>query len=467
MAGHSAIFGNRFSLVQGAKASTSRASYDLSNLPMHTEDSYWATINCLSATSSKQQRARITKETGVSHLPLCAASPAFIHPTFFPLDLFHLFYENDVAFIWDLWTKARQFGEAVANAMKTLPPAFCGPYKVYEWMALLHWYVLPIGMELGFNPLVLENFSQLVSAIEFTMSIKEHMESEIMSLHLIIQKFLTGFKSLYINGNPELISRARLCIFQLTHVPIHIKWNGSIRIGSQATVERNIGEKSPFANLANIITGKELIRILSLYYPSLSVEDADYHSHLKIRITRKEEGESALIHELQALEDYSETNVGNTEMHVDAERWGKVRLANGHLLRSRRRDQGTPATRLYRWFEGYIEDNIWRALAFYKLTVDGVLWRNVIVYHRLAEMKQTLGQLRGSWDRKTVRTLEISAIIDIVGIWEPKNESERVYILRKHPGIALLNTEELGKSPEEDTDEEEGMENDESAPEYT
>jgi hypothetical protein len=67
--------------------------------------------------------------------------------------------------------------------MKTLPPAFCGPvrdpflkrqsqYKVYEWMALLHWYVLPIGMELGFDARVLENFSHFASAIEFSMTVK-------------------------------------------------------------------------------------------------------------------------------------------------------------------------------------------------------------------------------------------------------------------------------------------------------
>lgn len=100
-----------------------------------------------------------------------------------------------MAFIWDTWTsnskpterihltadKARKFGEAVSAAMKTLPPAFCGPvrdpflkrnsqYKVYEWMALLHWYILPIGMELGFDPGVLQNFSHFVSAIEFAMA---------------------------------------------------------------------------------------------------------------------------------------------------------------------------------------------------------------------------------------------------------------------------------------------------------
>ncbi|TEB22828.1 hypothetical protein FA13DRAFT_1578618, partial [Coprinellus micaceus] len=52
-----------------------------------------------------------------------------------------------------------------------------------------------------------------------------------------------------------------LCVFQLIHVPIHIMWYGSIRLSSQATVERSIGEvgckitsrKEPFAHLSNII----------------------------------------------------------------------------------------------------------------------------------------------------------------------------------------------------------------------
>jgi len=60
-------------------------------------------------------------------------------------------------------------------------------------------------------------------------------------------------------------------------------------------------------------------------------------------------------------------------------------------------------------------------------------------------MKQTLGQLRGKWDRSGIHATEITTIVDIVGIWEPKNESGHVYILRKHPAIALLSSDELGK----------------------
>jgi hypothetical protein len=425
MAGHSAIFGDRFSRVQGAKASTSRGaralyypmnppandkynpshppSYDLANLPMRQEEDYWSTINQLSAASSKQQRAKITKETGISRLPLCAVSKAFIHPTFFPIDPFHLFYENSMAFIWDTWTsnskpgerinlsedKARKFGEYVSTAMKTLPPAFCGPvrdpflkrhsqYKVYEWMALLHWYILPIGMELGFDAGVLQNFSSFVSAIEFAMSIQARSEDDIAHLHSILQKFLTGFEALYIAGNPENISRSRLCIFQLIHIPMHIKWNGSIRVGSQATVERSIGEvghkirskKSPFANLANIITEKELLRILKLYYPSLLIDLVPHYSTdredaevgepgqeaqqarlvQRIRLS-KDSDNTSVIEELESIRRHSQLDLYDPESGAVAERWGKARLTNGRLLRSRISDRGSSAARFYRWFE--------------------------------------------------------------------------------------------------------------------
>jgi hypothetical protein len=251
-------------------------------------------------------------------------------------------------------------------------------YKIYEWMALLHWYTLPIGMELGFDASVLEIFSHFVSAIEFAMSIQNRSEDEIAHLHSVIRKFLASFEALYIAGIPENISRSRLCIFQLIHIPMHIKWNGSIRVGSQATVERSIGEvghkirskKSPFANLANIITEKELLCILKLYYPSLLVEstpnrgegseteDTNQPQGLlqprliqKIKLTKKESEETLVMKELESVERHSQIDFDDPESSTAAERWGKVRLANGRLLRSRISDRGSSAVRFYRWFE--------------------------------------------------------------------------------------------------------------------
>jgi hypothetical protein len=324
MVGHSAIFGDRFSLVQGARSKISRGAkaqyypmsppdtddkqynpncpaYDLNNLPMCTESHYWSIIEKLSEATTKKAVDDIVKTIGISHLPLCAASPAFSHPNFFPPDPFHLIYENCMAFIFDLWTKSqptdgfyisedklRGFGLLVSQAIFTLPPSFCGPicdpflkcysqYKIYEWMALLHWYIIPIGIKLGFNSIVLQNFSHFVQAMEFSMTLLPRSESDLDGLQKTIVDFLKGYERIYVGENPENISRFRLCIFQLIHIPQNILWNGSIRVGSQATVERSIGEmshricskKAVFANLANQIHEREMLKILLLYYPSL------------------------------------------------------------------------------------------------------------------------------------------------------------------------------------------------------
>ena len=105
--------------------------------------------------------------------------------------------------IWDLWVTystedeqihmatdmASLLGEKIEKAMKTLPSSFCSPirdpykkqhsqYKAYEWMVLLHWYIIPIAWELGFDREVLENFRKFVDIIEVAMS---HSQSQIMT----------------------------------------------------------------------------------------------------------------------------------------------------------------------------------------------------------------------------------------------------------------------------------------------
>jgi hypothetical protein len=151
---------------------------------MHTESYYWSTIEMLiKASDDGKATSKIVRETGISCLPLCATSLAFSHPNFYPIDIFHLPYENCMAFFWDMWTesmpgdafyipqeKLKDFGLLISQAMSTLPASFCGlvhniflkrhsQYKIYEWMALLHWYVIPIGTELGFDSKALQNFA--------------------------------------------------------------------------------------------------------------------------------------------------------------------------------------------------------------------------------------------------------------------------------------------------------------------
>jgi Transposase family tnp2 len=505
MSGHSAIYGDRFSLVKGARSSLQRGSkaqyypisppandqynpdrpttYNLDNLPLRTQDHYWATIQRLEQARTKTHKASISKETGISRMPLCVASPAFIHPSFFPLDPFHLFYENNAAFLWDLWTtislpgervhlgaqKAAQFGLHVSKAMSTLPVAFCGSirdpflkrqsqYKIYEWMALVHWYILPIGIELEFNPELLLNFSHFVAILEFAMTIKPRSEEELQQLHNRIKAFLIGFEKLYIGNDPSKISRARLCVFQLIHITTHIKWYGSIRNGSQATVERTIGEmghkihskKAPFANLANIIYERELIKLLLLYYPALSPNTQTGKSQTligafkqNIKLTKKERKSSQDFQQhLNAIGLWLNQPV---ETIGNLQRWGKFKLPTGSFLRSRLGEsQGRIPERSASYFEGVDKRVIFgEALAFYDLVDFG---KTVVAYRPLSRIKTVLGVYRGEWSEE-IKILPVSSLVNLIGIW---SSGERVYVLRKHPGLLWLSDEERGVRNDEE-----------------
>jgi hypothetical protein len=209
MSGHTAFHGDRFSMIQGARTSRKagvksqyyplkapdnsgrqynpgRPVYTASEIETREQGAYWGVLSKLANVKSKAEAARISKETGIARIPMAASSPAFVHPSFFPLDPFHLFYENCMPWLWDIWSvdarsnesvwisprKLEKLGRHITSAMRTLPPSFCGTirdpylkrqsqYKAFEWMALLHWYLLPILLELEVNPALLENFSML------------------------------------------------------------------------------------------------------------------------------------------------------------------------------------------------------------------------------------------------------------------------------------------------------------------
>jgi hypothetical protein len=142
-----------------------------------------------------------------------------------------------------------------------------------------------IGLEIGFDTLVLQNFARFVAIVEFSITPIPQTEQELEHLQEEVNNFLLQYEQLYVGNIPAKINCMWLCIFQLVHIPRHIKWNGSIQIGSQATVERKIGEmshqirskKSPLANLANQIYERELIRILLLHFPSLHSDRGNGH----------------------------------------------------------------------------------------------------------------------------------------------------------------------------------------------
>lgn len=326
-------------------------------------------------------------------------------------------------------------------------------------MALLYWYFMPLGIELGFNSMVLENFSKLVAIVEFAMTIKKRTHEELKGLHSLITEFLKGFQKVYIGDDPEKISRFRLCVFQIIHLPVHIEWYGSIRLGSQATVERMIEElshklhskKAPFANMANLIYERQMLQLLSLYYPELqSTIPAVNKSSLlsKVSILQKErkpgtefsKSLSAICHHKQIEISYS----------LKLIRWGKLHLKSGVILNSQLIEMAhnkMPA-RSHRYFEASnmgANPIFGDAIAFFHIDAFN---ETVVVFHPLIQVIHTLGTIQGKW-ANDVGVLSVSRITNLVRILK---YGEKVYILRKHPGLEWLTPEERGQDGDDNED---------------
>jgi len=62
-------------------------------------------------------------------------------------------------------------------------------------MALLHWYIIPIGIETGMHPSVLKNFSQFVEIIEFAMTSTKRTDANLSYLQELIIKFLLALRN--------------------------------------------------------------------------------------------------------------------------------------------------------------------------------------------------------------------------------------------------------------------------------
>jgi hypothetical protein len=209
-------------------------------------------------------------------------------------------------------------------------------------MALLHWYIVPIAWELGFDEEVVKNFARFSNVVEYAMTPVPRTQKDLVKLYDEIVCFLRGFESLYVGNDSAKSSCCRLCIFQLIHIPHHISYNGSIRFGSQATCEWAIGDigqgirskKSPFKNIASYKTDKQSARILHLFYPALSVSDAkSQRSSLfkAIAITQKQRREDENLQaQLQAVQSY----LGESGPKPHVKRWGKYPHAKNVTLTS-------------------------------------------------------------------------------------------------------------------------------------
>lgn len=326
------------------------------------------------------------------------------------------------------------------------------------------------------------------------MTIQSWSDEELAKLHADVDTFLEQFERLYVGGDPEKIYRCGLCIFQLIHVPIHIKWFGSIRVGSQAPVERAIGEashkihskKNPFADLSHIIVEKEVIRIIQLYYPELADATPAWRNgraHTTRRVfqnlkfskahaaSKNGKAHIASIGRLFGLQSLTSGFPDLLGSNYSLQCYGKLQLETGQTLRSRVSEGLSETTaRCYRWFEvrvsflskstpshaliqsktsnSDLSSAFGEALAFYTLRVPHgttpPVTKTVMVYRPLTQLEQPFRTvIRGKWaDDDSVLAMEVGNVQDVVGVWEA--ESKYVYMLRKHPSLLSLMPSERG-----------------------
>ena len=330
---------------------------------------------------------------------------------------------------------ASMLGAEAESAIATLPSAFSGPirdpykkhqsqYKIYDWMALLHWYIVSISWELGFNLEVVKNFALFSNVVEYAMTTTPRIKDGVAKLYGKIVDFLKGFEHLYVGNEPSSISCCRLCIFQLIHVPHHIFYNGSVRFGSQATFKRAIedighdirSKKSPFKNIVSYKAYKLSARLLHLSHPALSLASARVVQRTALfkvmSFTQKQRrNDDELKAEFQEIQSYL-----GSDLTVQLKQWGKCPLSNNITLTSQLFETSKKVKSCTsRYFEaqpmqglqpidqpvGVTELKVERtkpifgeAIAFYTVESTGI---SVVVYHPLIKHQKLFGRWYGEW----------------------------------------------------------------------
>ncbi len=93
------------------------------------------------------------------------------------------------------------------------------------------------------------------------------------------------------------------------------------------------------------------------------------------------------------------------------------------------------------------------ALSFYQIDLDQPCI--FVIYKPLVKVRLTLNCLEGEWEQGIMLALHASDIISLVGIWAGKDS---VWILRKHPGLAMLTPEGCAVEVSEGGEGEAGIE---------
>ncbi|KAJ8514956.1 hypothetical protein ONZ45_g7563 [Pleurotus djamor] len=397
-----------------------RPQYDYYDIPCRNEAFFLQMIQRLSNAKDEKQRVLIGRETGIT-------------------------------------TSVRNIAEKLNTS-----------YKLFEWMAIVHWYIGPFMIELGVDNRYTALFSKFSLIAEVSMRPQPFTDRQLHDLTELIILFLIEYEILYIRSVKD-ISRGRIVTFQLLQIPRIIRAWGSYRSVSQGTCERMIGwlghkvrtDKAPYAQLANIILDQEIAKCLLLYYPDLDVNRRQtppprlrVFSQLQFNLRDLQEY-SELSQHLPILSYFTHTTFGQIASLKDItsrlSRWGKLQLANGNTLQSQMRESTVKnLTRSSRYFEGIVDGRsvFGEAIVFYLVRSTKQI---LVVCREIKKVELVMDiWLRGSFslDLSVYDAAMISP--SLIGIWQ---YGERVYIIRKHAAQALLTAADSAIPSETNTED--------------
>ena len=364
---------------------------------LHKAGDYKAAVQKLQSSVTQREYEANRLETGLSKPSIfLGLSPhhRLSIPALFPGDIMHLSGLNITDLLLKLWRgtmdcdtrrgdskdtwtfifltgeRWEKHGRDVGGASRFLPGFFDRPprnpaekvssgYKCWEFQ---HWfYGLAPAMLFSIMPRKYwKNFCKLVAGVRIVHK-KQTTQKERTDAHVYLSNFVYEFEVIYVDRKVSRMHFLPQCMHAILHPP-----RETFRIGpqigtSQYPIERTIGDlggeirqpSKPFANLAKRALRRAQVNGLKAIFPDLAPDPPTVSPNvpsctvgpgitlLHPREDNDRPPKPLSIQEQDAITNYIEQSAGSSASDLEnwkknprVQRWGRLRLPNGHTCRS-------------------------------------------------------------------------------------------------------------------------------------
>ena len=360
----------------------SHPDVDINSLPPANPKVYRRNLDYVLTSPTGNEAKRRRLQTGITRPSIFDGLPRILElPGCFPGDLMHQPVMNLPDLLFGLWREQRdlrkhdkdsdwpwavlkgdvwvEHGKVVANAGRFLPRSFdrvprnpqekiSSGYKAWEF--LVYVYILGPGVFYGLLPEpYYQNFCKLVRGIRLIYQ-RKISEDQLKIAHQTLLEYCVEFEHLYYQKKVNRLHFVRQSIHSLTHLGPETHRLGPLSLSAQWTMERVIGvlgslvkqPSNPFANLAQQAKKVASINALLAMWPEIGHESHDPRGSINLgrgyillgpKDNKPYDLSPAERTVLALYQDTLSDHIAPTERSVY--RWGRLRLPNGQLARSR------------------------------------------------------------------------------------------------------------------------------------